>query len=100
MAHQIACSDPDIKAAICAETNGVFRVSTPPINIQFTKLLLAPLAAIAKLHSKGPIIIILDALDEHGDSKSRQSVVALMAKEFARLHSGLRFLVTSRAESH
>jgi len=100
MAHQIACSDPDIKAAICAETNGVFKVSTPPIHTQFTKLLLKLLASIAKLHSEGPIIIILDALDEHGDSKSQQSLVALMAKEFARLHSGFRFLVMSHTESH
>src|SRR5882724_1481024 len=98
MAHQLASSDPDIQSAICAEINGVFNVSMPPINTQFTKLLLEPLAAVAKLHSQGPIIIILDALDECGDSKYRQSLVALIAKEFARLPSGFRFLVTSRAE--
>ena len=98
MAHQLACADPDIQSAICAEINGVFNVSTPPINTQFTKLLLEPLAAIAKLHMQGPIVIILDALDECGDSKYRQSLVALIAKEFSRLPSGYRFFITSRAE--
>src|SRR5882724_970394 len=85
MAYQLAHSIPDIQPAICAKIDGVFNVSTPPIHTQFTELLLDPLTAVAKMQCQGPIIIILDALDECGDADSRQSLVALLAKEFAKL---------------
>jgi len=98
MAHQVACADPNIQSAICQKINGAFNVSTAPIHTQFSKLLLEPLTAVAKLHIQGPIIIILDALDECGHPESRQSLVALIAKEFSRLPSGYRFFITSRAE--
>ena len=99
MAHQLACADPNIQSAICEKINGVFNVSTPPIHTQFIKLLLEPLTTVAEQHRKGPIVIILDALDECGDFKSRRSLVALLAKEFATLPSIFRFLITSRAEA-
>jgi len=85
MAYQLAYSIPDIQPAICGKVDGVYNVSMPPIHTQFTELLLDPLTAVAKMQCQGPIIIILDALDECGDADSRQSLVALLAKEFAKL---------------
>src|SRR5882724_9193810 len=85
MAYQLAYSIPDIQPAICGKIDGVYNVSKPPIHTQFTELLFDPLTAVVKMQCQGPIIIILDALDECGDADSRQSLVALLAKEFAKL---------------
>jgi hypothetical protein len=45
-----------------------------------------------------PAVVLLDALDECGDPRARQHLLAILAKETAGLGSVLRFIVTSRAE--
>lgn len=49
-----------------------------------------------KVH--GPIVIILDAIDECGTHSSRRGLMQLLQNKFANLPSKFRFLVTSRPE--
>lgn len=46
-----------------------------------------------------PIVIILDALDEFGTSKSRAPLLQLLSAEFNSLPRRARFLITSRPEA-
>ena len=48
---------------------------------------------------QGPIVVVIDAPDECGDSISRQTLLALLAQELAKLPAAFRFLIASRAES-
>jgi hypothetical protein len=73
-------------------------IVTAPIRSQFKRLLQEPLNA-AQGHSLGPIIVILDALDECGDPGSREGLLSLLVEEFPKLPSVFRFLVTSRPAS-
>ena len=99
LAYQLAASDPYIQSAVCAEIEKDHSIAQAPILRQFTKLLLEPLNSIGKLASEGPIIIVIDALDECGDPASWKSLLALLAREVAKLPAVFRFLITSRAES-
>jgi hypothetical protein len=51
------------------------------------------------LHVQGPIVVVIDAPDECGDFISRQTLLAFLAQELAKLPAAFRFLITSRAES-
>jgi hypothetical protein len=50
------------------------------------------------LTSVGPLLIVIDALDESGDEESRQAILAILTNKAADLPSNFRVLVTSRAE--
>ncbi|KAF9073591.1 WD40-repeat-containing domain protein [Rhodocollybia butyracea] len=69
-----------------------------PIQTQFQKLLLDPLTA-SQSHIHGPIIIVLDALDECGNAESRWSLVSLISDDFPKLPPAVRFFITSRPDS-
>lgn len=49
----------------------------------------------------GPVVVILDALDECGSpaNSSRRALLRLLAEEFPKLPSNFRFIITSRQES-
>ncbi|KAJ7246137.1 hypothetical protein B0H12DRAFT_1126943 [Mycena haematopus] len=65
------------------------------IHEQFEKLLHAPLR-LAAPHSKARFLIILDALDECLDYRSRQALISLIQNDFPRLPAYFSFLITSR----
>jgi len=58
---------------------------------QITELLLEPLQSLALL---GPLVIVVDALDEC--AYERDEIVGVLAKNIHRFPSNIRFLVTSR----
>ncbi|KAF8815811.1 WD40 repeat-like protein [Phlegmacium glaucopus] len=61
----------------------------------FESLLLQPLKDI---HTVGPILIIIDALDESGDATGRDGLHTFLAKNLAKLPPNFRILITSRPE--
>jgi hypothetical protein len=63
---------------------------------QFEKFILRPSK---DLVSFGPILIVIDALDESADAPTRQALLAILADGTANLPSNIRILVTTRAES-
>jgi hypothetical protein len=62
---------------------------------QFEQFILNPAA---DLTSIGPLLIVIDALDESGDEDSRQGILSILANRAAELPSNFRILVTARAE--
>ncbi|KAF7364352.1 WD40 repeat-like protein [Mycena sanguinolenta] len=98
IAYGLASSDALIKTAICQAITEDPTLATAPIRTQFQKLLLEPLLA-ARARCRGPIIIILDALDECGNADSREGLLSMIANDFSQLPSMFRFLIVSRPDS-
>ena len=96
LSYKLAQFDPAIKTAISTQIERDPSITEASISAQFDKLLLEPLRSLPALHTKGPIIIVIDAFDECGDSTSRKSLLALLAQELARFPPVFRFIITSR----
>ncbi|KAJ7108211.1 hypothetical protein C8R44DRAFT_884977 [Mycena epipterygia] len=97
IAYSLALSNPYIGSAISAAIQSDPAVVKTPMGTQFKKLLLEPLQS-AECHIQGPIIIILDALDECGDLDSRAPLLSLLSSQFPKLPRLFRFLITSRRD--
>jgi len=98
LAHWLASFDSRIRSAICAVIEGDNNIACTPIQRQFAKLVLDPLESIPAVPMQGPIIIIIDALDECGDPTSRKSLMRLLLEGLSKFPSTFRFLFTSREE--
>jgi hypothetical protein len=61
----------------------------------FESLILEPLK---ELQIVGPILVVIDALDESGDTTSGTKLHAFLAKNLQRLPSNFRVVITSRPE--
>src|SRR6266550_3189259 len=71
------------------------RVGTRDYDTLFESLILEPLK---DLHITGPILVVIDALDESGDTTSGTGLHAFLAKNFKRLPSNFRVVIASRLE--
>jgi hypothetical protein len=98
IAFCLARSNSHVASAICAAMDHDPALVDSPIQTQFQNLLLDPLAA-SQSHIRGPIVVIMDALDECGDAESRRSLVSLISNDFPKLPPAVRFFITSRADS-
>ena len=100
LSYQLARYEPSIKTAVCAAIEHNPGIAEAAMRVQFTKLLHEPLASLttAAPHSRGPIIIVLDALDECGDPVSRKNLLMLLTEELSKLPRVFRILITSRRE--
>ena len=99
LTYQLALFDSRIQSTVSAAIEDDKRIAEALIGRQFANLLLGPLEAIAKLPMQGPVIIVIDALDECGEAASRKSLLTLLAQELAKLPPIFRFLITGCAES-
>jgi NACHT domain len=75
--------------------NTALRIGTRDYHTLFESLILEPLK---DLHIVGPILVVIDALDESGDTTSRIGLHAFLAKNLIRLPSNFRVVITSRPE--
>src|SRR5882724_667438 len=98
LAYRLSLFDPAIQAAVCLQIEGDKTIAEAPIGRQFSKLLLDPLKSIGAPSLPGLVVIIIDALDECGDSRSWRDLLALLARELANLPPIFRILITSRTE--
>jgi hypothetical protein len=96
LAHQLASFDSHIRSAVCTAIERDNSIASASIQRQSAKLLLDPLESITM---EGPVVIVIDALDECGDATSRKSLLRLLADELGQLPRTFRFLITSREES-
>jgi hypothetical protein len=96
IACDLADLDPERKSALCQAIHGkrALRNTRAPRE-QFEKFILQPSTC---LTSVGPLLIVIDALDESGDEESRQVILGILANKAADLPSNFRILVTARAE--
>ena len=69
--------------------------TTHAIREQFEKFILKPSADLASI---GPIVIVIDALDECGDPASRKALLSILADKVGDLPPNFRFLITARPE--
>jgi hypothetical protein len=63
----------------------------------FENLLLQPLRDVRTV---GPILVIIDALDESGDAADRKGLHTFLAEHVSQLPSNFRILITSRPEGN
>jgi hypothetical protein len=96
IARDLADLDRERKASLLKVVGGQrsLRTSSKP-DVQFLKFILEPAHSLTTV---GPTVIVIDALDESGDEKSRKGLLSVLGNEAARLPSHLRVLITSRAE--
>lgn len=97
IALQLANSNPIIKSAIADAVDADRNIVTTPLSTQLEQLIEGPLKAASQSLS-GPIIIILDSLDEYGDVSARQLLLEFISHRFTALPPHFRILVTSRPE--
>ena len=94
VARDLANHNPQIKRALwkVIHDNDSLR-TTRDVAAQFENLILKPTA---NLTITGPTLIVIDALDESGDVKSRRVLLSLLAKRMIELPDNFRILLTSR----
>ena len=97
IAYQLALFDSSICESMLSRIDSDKNIGTASSTQQFSKLLLEPLRS-AEASTPGPVIVVLDALDECGTPESRSQLMKLL-KEFAHLPKSIRFLITSRREA-
>ncbi|KAF7970239.1 hypothetical protein HWV62_24730 [Athelia sp. TMB] len=97
LAFQLAQKSPAIHATVSLAIEQRPELISDPLAIQFQSLLVEPLVAAAK-QIEGPIIIVLDALDECGDAYSRRKLLDILSKDLGGLPAQFRILITSRPE--
>jgi hypothetical protein len=97
LARDLADHYPSFKIALgkVVKDNTALRVGTRDYDTLFESLILEPLK---DLHIVGPILVVIDALDESGDTTSGNGLHTFLAKNLIRLPSNFRVVITSRAE--
>jgi hypothetical protein len=99
IAYSVAKLNPQVQMVLCKTIEGDPQLLDAPIRTQFQRLLLDPLtAAYSTGDMCGPILIILDALDECVEQDSRTALVELLVDEFRKLPSAFRIFITSRPD--
>ena len=97
LARDLSDRYPSFKSALgmAVKDNTSLRVGTRDYETLFQSLILEPLK---DLHVVGPILVVVDALDECGNATGRTGLHTFLAKSLIRLPSNFRVLITSRPE--
>ena len=97
LAHHLADRYPSFKTALgkILMDNSDLRGGTRDYRTLFESLILKPLE---DLHIVGPILVVVDGLDESGDTTGRNGLHAFLAENLKRLPSNFRVIITSRPE--
>ncbi|KDR65874.1 hypothetical protein GALMADRAFT_232848 [Galerina marginata CBS 339.88] len=92
----VALRDPLItKALVDITKNDRSLRHTESLHEQFEKLVLKP---VRTLSTTGPIVVVIDALDQSGDTDSRRDLLELLATRLQELPQSFRFFLTSLPE--
>lgn len=84
LAAQLAAFDGRIGQAIAEAIDNIPSICEAPLALQFTELIVKPLATIDSLALEGPIVVVLDALDECGTPATRESLLNVLAEHSTR----------------
>ncbi|TFK48385.1 hypothetical protein OE88DRAFT_1684404 [Heliocybe sulcata] len=97
LAYQLAEFDDRIGDAIAAAVGSNHNLETLPAHQQFQRLVLEPLTSVVGLRDGGPIMVLVDALDECDEGQSREVLLKhVISKGFGPNLDFIRFMVTSR----
>ena len=97
LARDLADRYPSYKIALgkVIKDNAALRIGTRDYHTLFKYLILEPFK---ELHIVGPILVVIDALDESGDTIGGIGLHAFLAENLKRLPSNFRVVITSRPE--
>lgn len=95
VSYQLGCYDSHITESITTSI-GSSDVKSAPLQSQFEVLMENPLNS-AVNSVVGPVVIIIDAMDECGTARTRKDLLRLLG-EFTKLPPNFRFFITSRPE--
>ncbi|KAH9016720.1 hypothetical protein EDB84DRAFT_712601 [Lactarius hengduanensis] len=97
LARDLSDRYPSFKAALGSviKDNSSLRAGTRDYATLFESLILGPLK---DLHIVGPILVVIDALDESGDVAGKNGLHKFLAEAISKLPSNFRVLITSRPE--
>ncbi len=97
LARDLSDRYPSFKTALgsVVKDNSSLRVGTRDYGTLFESLILEPLK---DLHIVGPILVVIDALDESGDVTVENGLHTFLPKALSKLPSNFRVLITSRPE--
>src|SRR6201996_2376334 len=97
LARDLSDRYPSFKSALgrAVKDNSSLRVGTRDYETLFQSLILEPLK---DLHIVGPVLVVVDALDESGDATGEAGLHTFLAKNLIRLPPNFRVLITSRPE--
>jgi hypothetical protein len=98
LAHSLGKFSDEVGNKIASAMRAQKHITDRSYAEQFRLLIAEPLAATESLSTSGPILVVIDALDECGDEKSRESILELFSVGLAKLPPSIRFLITSRPE--
>lgn len=94
LTYQLASFHAEIATSIC---EGLERAGNVNMGIsEDVELLLEALKGIVA--APGPVVIVLDGLDECGDRTTRRQLLTAIVREFSQLPSNYRVIITSRPE--
>ena len=96
LAYRLADFDPCFRAAISPLVKQDSSITIRPLEYQFQNLLISALKSVE--WSRGPIVLIIDALDECGRKTNRRLLLQALSKGFSDLPSFIRIMVVSRQE--
>jgi len=98
LTFQLGEFDHRLGAAISNVIESTPSIRQSPLRQQFHKLLVQPLSEIAVWSQEGPVIVIIDALDECSDPEPSSAILGVLLQHIGEL-SGLKFFITARPES-
>ncbi|KAF8678528.1 hypothetical protein AX14_004714 [Amanita brunnescens Koide BX004] len=97
LAYQLAIFDARFAATISRVVENNENIAEMPLEFQFEQLL--SVNALKSVEwSEGPIVLIVDALDECGSEADRKILMQALSKSFPGLPSFFRIMVVSRPE--
>src|SRR6266702_3121003 len=97
LARDLSDPYPSFKTALgkVVKDHSSLRTGTRDYSTLFEYLILEPLK---DLHIVGPILVVIDALDESGDVIGENGLHTFLPKALSKLPSNFRVLITSRPE--
>ncbi|KAF8580851.1 hypothetical protein K439DRAFT_1654228 [Ramaria rubella] len=96
LAYKLASTDSRIREAVSTAIEGNHDIAESTLAQQVSKLFIEPLSQCQDLCNEGPIVVIMDALDECGNPDSREQLLKPLVKGLSRIPSFLRIFITSR----
>ena len=99
ISRDLSDHDPEFKSALwkVVKDNRALRASISPSE-QVEQLIVGPSK---NIHSIGPLIVVVDAVDESGETGDRRQLLDVLSEQFTerKLPANLRFLITARPET-
>jgi hypothetical protein len=95
IAYQLALFDTRFRECLLQAFRTHGAMNSYSLREQFEKFIVEPMNAVPFV---GPVLIVVDALDECGVESERKEVLEAIAKEFPKLPSFIKVLLTSRNE--